>query len=254
MSPAAASAADAPAPAAYVRTFNRFEFKYILDHEAMHAFAGELAGYTRRDPNDPEGQGYTVYSVYWDSPELDFFWEKIDGQKYRRKLRFRRYATGSDGFVEIKQRIDRTVQKRRTRMPLEAIHALFGQGAIDSERESAVSDPVLSEALFLCRHHDLSPVNAVWYRRRALFGAHESDLRITFDTRLQYDPRALDVRERSERGKTLLEPNLAIMEIKFNHRVPLWLTKLVSRHELHLERYSKYCGAVDREVFGGRFT
>ena len=83
---------------------------------------------------------------------------------------------------------------------------------------------------------------------------HESDLRITFDTRLQYDPRALDIGERFEVGKTLIDPTLAIMEIKFNHRVPLWLTKLVSHHGLHIERYSKYCAAVDRELFEGRYT
>ena len=57
-----------------------------------------------------------------------------------------------------------------------------------------------------------------------------------------------------EVGKHLIEPHMAIMEIKFNHRVPLWLTKLVSRYELNIVRYSKYCAAVDRELFAGRYS
>jgi SPX domain protein involved in polyphosphate accumulation len=239
---------------AYVRSFNRFELKYVVRHDAMRAFIGELEGYTVADGHSTGASGYPVYSLYWDSPELDFFWEKIDGQKFRRKLRLRRYTNGEYTFVEIKQRTDRTVQKRRTRLPTEQVRALFRDGAIDLELECDVTDPVLTEALFLCRHFDLRPRTAVAYQRRAFFGAHESDLRITFDTRLQYDPRALDVGKPFEVGKTLIDPTVAIMEIKFNHRVPLWLTKLVSRHGLRIERYSKYCAAVDRELFGGRYT
>ncbi|HEX9640223.1 MAG TPA: polyphosphate polymerase domain-containing protein [Candidatus Krumholzibacteria bacterium] len=242
-----------PAPA-YVRSFNRFEFKYVVPHDVMRAFIGELEGYTVADRHSNGVGGYPVYSLYWDSPVLDFFWEKIDGQKYRRKLRLRRYTDGEYAFVEIKQRTNRTVQKRRTRLPTEQVRALFRDGAIDLELENEVKDPALTEALFLCRQFDLRPQTAVAYQRRAFFGAHESDLRITFDTRLQYDPRALDIGEPFEVGKTLVDPRLAIMEIKFNHRVPLWLTKLVSRHGLRIERYSKYCAAVDRELFAGRYT
>ena len=44
-----------------------------------------------------------------------------------------------------------------------------------------------------------------------------------------------------------------MIEIKFNNRVPLWLTKLVREHRLDLQRLSKYCTAVDREYLGGMF-
>ncbi|MCK6446125.1 MAG: polyphosphate polymerase domain-containing protein [Planctomycetes bacterium] len=238
----------------YVRTFNRFEFKYVVSERQAEALIRDLEPYTTPDPHSPTDRGYPVYSVYWDSPDLVFFWEKIDGQKFRRKLRFRLYEGSDDAFVEIKQRIDQTVQKRRTRMARTAIHELFGRGPIDAGREHGVTDPVVQEALILCRRHLLEPKLAVSYRRRAFFARYEHDLRITFDTRLQYDARALDVRERFETGKYLLPADRAVLEIKFNGNVPLWLTKLVGKHELLSRRFSKYARSADLEFFDGRHT
>jgi SPX domain protein involved in polyphosphate accumulation len=95
---------------------------------------------------------------------------------------------------------------------------------------------------------------AVLYRRLAFQGVFEHDLRITFDTRVQYDPRAVDIRETFETGKYAVDPQFAVMEIKFNHAVPQWLIALAARHQIELVRFSKYCAAIDRELFGGRYT
>jgi SPX domain protein involved in polyphosphate accumulation len=247
--------ADAAATVPYVRSFNRFELKYVLRWAEAEAFARELEGFAERDPHAAHELGYPVHSIYWDSPELDAFWEKIDGQKYRRKLRFRRYGDSEDAFVEIKQRIDRTVQKRRVRLPQATIARVFWGERSDLERdEEALGDPVCQEALLLLHARRLKPVLCVSYRRLAYFAAFEHDLRITIDSRLMYDPRALDIRQPFGVGKSLLDPRFAVLEIKYNHRVPVWLTKLAARHELRLIRYSKYCAAVDREFFNGRYV
>ena len=240
-------------PAGYIRDFNRFEFKYVVSDQRAREFAGELEGYAHRDPHSGPS-GYPVHSVYWDSPQWTFFWEKLDGEKYRRKLRFRRYRGSDDVFVEIKQRIDRTVQKRRTRRPVDEMQALFRSGDIAPLLEFESKDRVLTEALFLCRYHELHPAMAVAYQREAYFATHEQDVRITFDRRLQYDPHALDLRHPFTTGKYLLDPGLVVVEIKFNNSIPLWLTRLVSRHEFQLQRLSKYCNAVDREFFGALHT
>ena len=244
---------DAAAPSGYIRSFNRYELKYLLQEQQVRAFVADLEGYAHVDPYSGR-TGYPVYSLYWDSPDLLFFWEKIDGEKYRRKLRFRRYQGGDGAFVEIKQRTDRTVQKRRVLWPFEQIRGVFGNGNIDPARESEVRDKVAMEALFLCRYHGLAPRMAVRYRRHAWFGSHETDLRITFDTRVQYDARALDLEQPFETGKYMLPANMAIMEIKFNDRVPRWLTRLVAAHRLDVVRMSKYCRAVDLELFQGRYS
>jgi hypothetical protein len=215
------------APVDYVRTFNRYEYKYVIPETQARALIRDLAPFTLPDPYSPTERGYPVHSIYWDSRELVFFWEKIDGQ---------------------------TVQKRRVMWSQERIAQVFRDGAIDAEREYEVTDPVGQEALLLCHFHGLEPKMAIAYRRRAFFGAHEHDLRITFDTRLQYDSRALDIRARWDVGKYLMPADQCVLEIKFNHFVPRWLITLVGKHALCSTRFSKYCRAIDLEFFGGRFT
>ena len=239
----------------YVRTFNRYELKYLLPHARAMAFLADLAGYCSVDPHSDPQRGYPVYSLYWDSSDFDAFWEKIDGQKYRRKLRFRRYANDDDSvFVEIKQRIDRTVQKRRMRMPLDKVSRVFTPRGVDTTAEYEIEDSVGQEALFLAHKLDLRPMMAVLYRRMAYFGNYDAELRITLDSRVQYDSHALDIAKPFETGKYVLAPEVSVLEIKYNNHVPIWLTKLVARHELPIVRYSKYCSAIDRQYFNGTYT
>lgn len=240
--------------AGYVRTFNRFESKYLLGDEQARAMIRDLEPYTRADAHSDGERGYPIQSLYWDSPDLVFFWEKVDGQKYRRKLRFRRYGDSDGVFVEIKQRIDQTVQKRRALLTGAEHTALFGSGRIDPQAEYGARDPVLQEALFLCRHYSLEPKLSIAYRRLALVARYEHDLRITFDTRLMYDSRDLDSLAPFENGKYFLPPNVCVLELKYNERVPLWLIKLVQHHGAFSRRFSKYCRAADLEFFQGRFT
>jgi hypothetical protein len=55
--------------------------------------------------------------------DLRFYWEKIEGLRFRRKLRIRHYGDRSTiddditVFVEIKQRVNRVTQKRRVALP-----------------------------------------------------------------------------------------------------------------------------------------
>lgn len=235
------------------RTWNRFELKYLVPQKRMAALLGAFEGYVAPDAHGGP-YGYPVYSVYWDSPGRRFFWEKVDGEKVRRKLRFRTYAPGGEVFVEIKQRIDRTVQKRRVTMPLAQVNRWFGPDGADGEPLPGETHPVLSEVVCMQHGFNLRPCIAISYRRKAWFGVFEPDLRITFDTRVQYSASDLDIGDPFETGKYMLDPRLAIMEVKFNHRLPLWLIRAISRFDLAAIRISKYCNAVDRAFYGHQYT
>jgi len=236
-----------------IRTFNRFELKYLLHWRTAKEFIRALEGYIYPDPHNDDEHGYPIYSLYCDSRGFSLFWEKIEGLKFRRKVRFRRYGNDQDVFLEIKQRVDRTLQKRRVRWPLDQVVQTFcsGSGLNGGAQEL---DPVAAEILFLWNHYSLEPRMAISYRRRAFFAAFESDLRITFDTRVQYHARDLDIVRPFETGKYLIGPEVVLMEVKFNERVPLWLCKIICKFGLELVRLSKYCSAVDREFFRGQLT
>jgi SPX domain protein involved in polyphosphate accumulation len=231
-----------------IRSFNRFEIKYLAHRDLANKFIRSLDGYVYADPNSNGEGGYPIYSLYCDSASLALFWEKIEGLKYRRTVRFRRYGNGRDVFLEIKQRVDRTTQKRRVRWPLDRVVQTFCSGNGVNGHEEKM-DPISAEVLFLWSHYGLEPRMAISYRRQAFFAVYESDLRITFDTRVQYNPCDLDIERPFETGKYVIEPETVIVEVKFNERVPLWLCKIISKSGLQLVRLSKYCTAVDREYF-----
>ncbi|MEU3120556.1 VTC domain-containing protein, partial [Streptomyces albidoflavus] len=104
--------------ASRLHAFNRFELKYLVPVEQAAQIRDELAERMERDAHSPVG-GYGVWSLYYDTPQLRFYWEKIEGLKFRRKLRIRHYGDldgvtdASPVCVEIKQRVNRVTQKRR---------------------------------------------------------------------------------------------------------------------------------------------
>lgn len=233
---------------------NRFEVKYLVATARVPELLAELRDFTQPDPHSVDENGYRVLSAYWDTPGLAFFWEKIEGVKFRRKLRFRRYADSTDVFVEVKQREDRTLQKRRLRWPLERVAAAFGDGTARVDWDALGDDPVAVEVALLIERLGLRPTMGILYRRRALFGAFDPELRITIDGRIQYRPGPVDLARPFEVGRYALDPRASVLEIKYDHRAPRWLTKAVCRHGLTMVRMSKYCSAVDRHWFGGQNT
>src|SRR5512145_1973519 len=106
-----------------IRRFNRFELKYLLTLKQAELFKKALLAYLLPDEHGNRNGRYGLTSLYYDSPDFRCYWEKVDGIKFRRKLRIRRYETDqpltadTPVFVEIKQRLDRVTQKRRVILP-----------------------------------------------------------------------------------------------------------------------------------------
>lgn len=250
----------------YQRSFNRFELKYIIPIAEAEMFLDGISDYLELDPNSNERGEYNISSLYYDSPDFHFFWEKLEGLRFRRKLRIRRYLDSKDevGMMEIKQRVDRTVQKRRIALPLATIFSLIpppeGENrflstddnkAVDQiELEKTSSDAVVSESLSLVAGYNLQPKTLVNYTRKAYQAIYDNDLRITVDTNLKCRIHALDWKEVSEEeNDQILPADEAVIEIKFNESVPYWLTEQIAYFECNLQRISKYCNAVNRLVY-----
>ena len=227
-----------------IRSFNRFELKYLLDVAQVAEVSGDLARYLRPDPYGEAGR-YALTSLYYDSPDLVCYWAKIDGLKFRRKLRIRHYETsrslepGDPVYVEIKQRLNRVTQKRRVSLPYEQALALC------RGESNGVDGPVVAEVLDMVGRFSLRPVAITSYLRTAWVGTdHDPGVRVTFDHDLRYRLGHLDLHEKVP-GAHMVPPDRAVMEVKVNDRVPAWLTRLVSRHDLTLVRMSKYCTAIE---------
>jgi len=78
-----------------------------------------------------EHNHYTVRSIYFDTPELHFYTEKIEGVPNRKKVRLRGYDTHeqSNGvvFTEIKRKYQIPILKNRAKMTYQDAIDLFEQ-------------------------------------------------------------------------------------------------------------------------------
>jgi SPX domain protein involved in polyphosphate accumulation len=230
-----------------IRRFNRFELKYILPVSQCAVIIDELRRQIAPDQHGGD-EGYSIVSLYYDSPAHDFFWAKIEGLKFRRKVRLRIYP-GDDitkvtsGSVEIKQRINKTVQKRRLELPLEQGEALCA-GKLELTGLDALDMQVASEITYLSRSMDLLPTAITAYKRRAFEGRDENaGLRVTFDTQVASRVHALTVNAAAS-NRLILPEDWCIMEVKADERVPEWTTSMLARHGCQLHRVSKYCAGV----------
>jgi SPX domain protein involved in polyphosphate accumulation len=234
-----------------VRADQRYELKYLVHHTQAAELAAALAGNMLPDEHADSRGGYLVTSLYYDTADHKAYWDKIDGHRNRRKLRVRIYGDRpvtpeTPCFVEIKHRLDRALQKRRVLLPygaaadLDRIDDLLPACA---GRERAV----LEEVEYLHRALRLQPACVVSYRRRAFEGReYDPGLRVTFDADLKYRTHELNLYANG--GATdhyFLSPDWCIMEVKVNHRAPLWLTEVIGMHQCVIRRISKYCAALE---------
>ncbi|MGX6508770.1 VTC domain-containing protein [Rhodococcus sp. SJ-2] len=254
----AAPAEDVPTrPTGYQQTasrlhsFNRYEIKYLVDEMRVPQLRAELAARMENDPFSPRG-GYPVTSVYYDTPSLRFYWEKIEGLKFRRKVRMRLYGAphecteDSSVQIEIKQRVNRVTQKRRIALPYGTARSwLDDRQAIRCEPSQR---PFVNEVTTLIGNLDLRPIVTTGYLREAFVGVDaDLGLRVTIDHRIHGRDRDFHFAAPAENRFTI-PPKLAIVEIKANERVPYWVTDMTARLDMSVNRISKYCQSV--EAFG----
>lgn len=232
-----------------IRRFNRFELKYLITLQRAEMIKKALRAFLIPDEHGDNGR-YKLDSLYYDSPDFRCYWEKVDGVKFRRKLRIRRYVCESQltentpVFVEIKQRLDRVTQKRRAILSYgDALRMCNGR---EFPETFAPEDKSLIEEIYAYLwQYNLRPVSIVHYDRQALIGTdYDLGLRMTFDTSLTYQIHQLALHENAS-TLSMFSANQVVMEIKVNERIPYWLTELLATHNMQTVPISKYCQSIE---------
>lgn len=243
--------------ASRLHAFNRYEIKYLLDEMKIPALREALAARMGSDPFSPQG-GYPVTSLYYDTADLRFYWEKIEGLRFRRKLRMRLYGApaectdDTDVQIEIKQRVNRVTQKRRIALPYgTARQWLDHRGDITCKPHQRA---FVHEVTTLVGNLDLRPIVTTGYLREAFVGRDaDLGLRVTIDHKVHGRDRDFHFASGAP-NRFIIPPKLAIVEIKANERVPYWVTDLAARNEMSVVRVSKYCQSVQAFELAPRST
>jgi SPX domain protein involved in polyphosphate accumulation len=230
----------------------RYELKYLLRRDQVKLLVAELHQTLRLDAHVGELGTYPITSLYYDTPDYKAYWDKLDGHRSRRKVRVRVYGDTTitpetPAYLEIKQRINKLMRKRRVALPYGDAVNFDGYYELGLARGHA-DQALVHEAYYLYRTLQLRPTCVVTYDRMAFEGdARAPDLRITLDTNLRGRIHDLSLLSTgSVVDRQVLGPEYAVLEVKANHNVPRWVAQLTARHRCTFYRISKYCMALER--------
>lgn len=230
---------------------DRFEMKFLITRQQREKLMPHLQPHLRADENAGEGAFYPIVSLYYDNAARDCYWEKIRGERSRRKLRVRVYGS-LDGdlpptsFVEIKHKCEGRGVKRRVRMPLE--EALVVASGKETRFPLRLIDRKIVEEVHQLVHlRGFQPCCCMRYDRQAFADRDpESDLRITFDTGIAFRfDNLTPVPDDRNFNMFLHSDDQAVMEVKVTGSVPYWLTRMLGEHGCILRSHSKYCNALE---------
>ena len=234
-----------------VKSALRYELKYLITQRQASALIDLMQARMAPDTHGGAEGSYAIASLYFDTPDYKAYWDKLEGHEVRRKVRVRAYGgtpvTESDPvFLEIKQRVNKLMAKRRVVLPYrDAVNPV----QVDDEELHGIDDQgraVLREVQYLQGMLHLQPACIVRYDRLAFEGGeHFPDLRVTFDSNLRGQVRDLALTTGPESERRILSPERMILEVKVNRTVPFWLSQALSLEGCVLRRISKYCATLE---------
>ncbi|MGY3715199.1 VTC domain-containing protein [Sutcliffiella cohnii] len=227
--------------------FSRYEIKYLIPYTTYEVMAKELQKKMTFDSyGDPEGK-YTIISLYFDSDDRKIYYETRNKDRFRQKLRLRIYNSATledNAYFEVKKKFKKRVHKRRTSIKLKDAYRYIDDFSLD-ESDFRISNPqIFREINAFKTHYNLRPENIVSYDRQAFSGIEDKDLRVTFDfnLRCRMDDKRI---EKGPHGLFFVDPNLVILEVKVDHSVPLWLSRLLAELGCTKKSVSKFCTSAE---------
>ena len=223
----------------------RQELKFLVTHDVRRLLLECWGRYLVKAPFTDAYARTHVLSLYYDSPHLRYYHNKLAGIADRQKVRIRTYgpafASGQTTILEIKYRKNDLVRKLRYPIPD------FDESQLDPQ-DWKIDDPEIRAKFEVLREQDrLRPAAQVYYQREAYEGLVEGDVRVTFDScLLGLHPGERASREMLlDRSRSLMPETMAILEVKATEGIPAWVHQGVVAAELQQQTIPKYVTAVE---------
>lgn len=221
-------------------TMQRVEYKYILTREQLKYLQENLVGYMKVDKYGLT----TICSLYFDTPDYRLIRTSIEKPKFKEKIRLRSYGLATDEspvYLEIKRKVNGVVYKRRIRTTVKQALNFISNDNIDSDNQIA------KELTFFRNYYaNLRPSCIILYDRAAYIDPN-GVVRLTIDGNPRYRFDNLDLTSSLD-GTPLLSSGVAILEIKIQGAMPLWLSHILDKGEIRKGSFSKYGEAYKQKA------
>jgi SPX domain protein involved in polyphosphate accumulation len=235
---------------------SRFELKYLLSEETALAIRDFVRSYLDLDeysvgrPNF----SYPVHSLYLDSPDLKTYWDTINGNKNRYKLRLRYYSTnpGAPIFFEIKRRMNSCIMKQRGGVKQEFVPTLLrGQFPEMEHLLTQAPKPFVAIQRFtelMTRIHAAPKVHIAYLREA--YVSENDEVRVTMDREICGEPHSSLAPTTKLENPRRSFANTVVLELKFTNRFPDWFKEMVRVFHIMQCGAAKYVESI--QAIGSR--
>ena len=228
-------------PEKAIMTMNRIEMKFILNPEQVRYIQDVLVGFLEIDKYGMT----TIASLYYDTPDYRLIRTSIEKPDFKEKIRLRSYGRAKEGspvYLELKRKSEGIVYKRRASTSIAETERFFaGDGDIAGDGQIA-----REISYFRSFYGTLVPATMILYDRVAYFQPH-GDTRLTIDFNPRYRVDNLDLTAPTD-GIPLLEEGYAIMEVKIQDAMPLWLSHILDQGHIYKGSFSKVGEAYKKQL------
>ena len=156
-----------------IKSFKRFEKKFILTSEQYNKLLPILLNYMNLDKHCKVGENYNIYNIYYDTLNNDVIRHSISKPYYKEKLRLRSYnvpnSLDDKVFLELKKKINGIVNKRRVVMTLGEVYE-FLENRKKPNFDDYENNQVIREIEYYLSKNKVYPNVYIGYSRKALFG------------------------------------------------------------------------------------
>ncbi|GEM_PF-5534180 len=215
-----------------------FEKKFLVPPARVNELKNFISAFAISDNNGCDGK-YEVLSLYFDRADYKCFYDKLNGEYSRFKLRLRQYRNLEKQnwhapYFELKMKNGDLISKRR-------------ESADRLNQEAFTANPDF-KSVFDFQATAFKPVSAIYYQRHAWLFPQITGMRITFDSNI-----AAISAPMFQAAEKLKFEDLAkrqnwpmILEIKSYTAVPEFLLHELTKIEAELCSFSKYANGIQK--------
>lgn len=215
----------------------RKELKHAITRLDCQVLRSNMRHVMQADPHAGEDGTYFIRSVYFDNLDNKVLAEKKEGLYNRDKYRVRLYDFQSGVlYLEKKSKRNNLTFKEKCRLTPEEYERLR-RGEVDwmeADGRGLVRELYLQMHLLL-----LKPVTVVDYNREVYIYEY-GNVRVTFDSHIKTSFRNDDLLNPHLPMVEALDPNLVVLEIKYDAYLPDVIRALLQVVDRRKEAFSKY--------------
>lgn len=215
----------------------RVELKYLVSELQLVFLQKQLEQVMGYDKFHPDGEPYTIRSLYFDNLYDSCLQENENSTDYREKFRIRTYNRDTSVIhLETKEKIHGYTRKKKEKLSYDACMCYINREAVLPSPE----DGYLKKKLYaMIQTSHYQPVQIVEYERVAMVEPH-GDVRITFDRNIcgtnQPDTFFDDILP----SAPVLPAGMHILEVKYDEFLPDYIREILNSISLRRISFSKY--------------